>query len=120
MKEIQSIRQKVEDTERHYDILMDNEEYKLDNLQLTDKQRQKILGRLYQLQEERKVAVQMAKQGPNKFETAADSIGSFSKGMTSAGDSIVRTGVLIFLWIFAFPIMLPLWLLKVAFFPNKK
>lgn len=54
------------------------------------------------------------------IDSGSESLAKTSEGIKNTGDSMVKTGCLITLWIFAFPIMLPIWLIKITFFNKSK
>ncbi|OZT77098.1 hypothetical protein [Salinicoccus roseus] len=112
MAEDMSVREQIEAVRRKYDVLIENEEYRLETQDLTDKQRQKIMSKIVDLQNKEEYEVRVAQMEPNVMMKAGES-------MSNAGDNMIRSGCLITLWVFAFPIMLPIWLLKKTF-GNKK
>lgn len=112
MAEEISMRDQVNEIRRKYDVLIDNEEYKLESQNLTEKQRQKIMSKIVDLQNKEEYEIRVAQMEPNAMMKAGES-------MSNAGDDMIRSGCLISLWVFAFPIMIPIWLFKKAF-GNKK
>lgn len=63
MAEEMSVREQIEAVRRKYDVLIENEEYRLETERLPDKERQKIKGRLYELQEEERRIIKDIENG---------------------------------------------------------
>lgn len=54
------------------------------------------------------------------LEKTSTSMKATGDSMQNAGGSMMKQGCLITLWVFAFPIMIPIWIIKKAFFDKKK
>ncbi|WP_411842159.1 hypothetical protein [Salinicoccus sp. HZC-1] len=56
----------------------------------------------------------------DKMESAGNNMQATGDSMQNAGSDMMKQGCLITLWVFAFPIMIPIWIIKKAFFDKKK